>query len=282
MRSPCNICLEETCGGKHDCNCKTCKLRNECYRFLHATVRITNRYTQKCEHCCFSSHPDSNIMMTVEMSEKIATFVKKNDIRLLNLMGGEFFCNPDWFEIFSNLVGATRKARIVTNGDWVKSPKVKEKLLAFIEKYGKKVNFSISKDRWHTNENVEAAGEFFKDAGAKYNIATEEETTEHSIVPVGRSALGGGTYYSMFSCYCHSPKEMYSFLIDENGDIYKCSFGILQYANVEEYLDGGFDERFKEFNKVFYKCFISSCRSCSNFAFFHTKKDGKRCVVPTE
>ena len=220
-------------------------------------------------------------MMSVDMSKKIAMFVKNNDIRLLNLMGGEFFCNPDWFEIFSNLVEATRHARIVTNGDWANSPKVKEKLTEFIGKYGDKVNFSISKDKWHTNENVEAAGEFFKQAGAKYNIAEDGEMTDASIVPVGRSMLGGGTYYSMVACYCHNPKDMYSFLIDENGDIYKCSFGILLYANVEDYLDGGFDERFKEFNKAFYKCFIPNCNTCANFAFFHHREDGKSCVVPT-
>ena len=282
MNSPCNICLEEKCGGKHDCNCETCKLRNECYRFLHATIRITNRCTQKCDHCCFSSHPNSNIMMTVEMSKRIARFIKKNDVRHLNLMGGEFFCNPNWFEIFSNLVPAARRSRIVTNGDWANSPKVKEKLREFIGKYGKKVNFSISKDKWHTNENVEAAGEFFKEVGANYNIAQDGEMTDASIVPVGRSMLGGGTFYSMVACYCQNPKEMYSFLIDENGDIYKCSFGILRYANIEDYLDGGFDERFKEYNKVFYKCFISSCRSCSNFVFFHNGKEGKRLMVPTE
>ena len=57
---------------------------------------------------------------------------------------------------------------------------------------------------------------------------------------------------------------MYSFLIDEDGNIYKCGFGVLKYANVSTYIEGGFKARFKDFNKRFYGVFISSCSSCIN------------------
>lgn len=51
---------------------------------------------------------------------------------------------------------------------------------------------------------------------------------DESIVPVGRASgkYIGGTY-DMFGCYCQNPENMYSFLIDEKGNIYKCSFGVL-------------------------------------------------------
>ena len=39
----CNICLEETCNGLHNCQCEKCSKVNECYRYLHATIRITKR-----------------------------------------------------------------------------------------------------------------------------------------------------------------------------------------------------------------------------------------------
>ena len=69
----------------------------------------------------------------------------------------------------------------------------------------------------------------------------------------------------MFGCYCQNPENMYSFLIDEKGNIFKCSFGVLCYANIDEYLEGGFRKKFKEVNSKFYSVFISSCQSCYNF-----------------
>ena len=62
MNKPCEICLEEICKGSKSCNCLKCKLANDCYRFLHVTIRITNKCTQCCDHCCFSSSPSSDIM----------------------------------------------------------------------------------------------------------------------------------------------------------------------------------------------------------------------------
>lgn len=70
----------------------------------------------------------------------------------------------------------------------------------------------------------------------------------------------------MMGCYCHNPANKYSFLIDEEGYIYKCPFGVWEYANVSDYLNGGFSVRFKEFNKKFYDIFIISCASCIRVA----------------
>ena len=219
--------------------------------------------------------------MSVEQSEKTAQFLKSNLILSVNLMGGEFFCNPDWFEILSNIVKTVKVARLVTNGDWAKINSVKEKLTEFVSLYKDKVHFSISKDKWHTNKNVDQAVKFFDDLGAKYNLATDEETKDESIVPVGRSRFEYNLF-STFSCYCHNPKQKYSFLIDEEGNIYKCGFGILQYAEIDDYLNGGFNKRFKEFNSKFYSIFVSNCRACSNFALMTTPEDGRRLTVKTD
>jgi len=202
-------------------------------------------------------------MMSVDESKKIANFIKSNNVVEINLMGGEFFCNPDWFDIYSNLISAAKHARIVSNSDWANNMEVKVKLASLVSIFGDKIYFSLSKDRWHTNKYVEVAAAYLKDIGAKYLIATESETTDASIVPIGRASnqyIGG--VYDMFGCYCQNPKNMYSFLIDEDGYIYKCSFGVSVYANVDDYQDGGFAERFKEYNKKFYKIFIPSCRKC--------------------
>lgn len=263
MFKPCDICLEETCKGAHTCNCSTCKVKDECYRKLSATIRITNKCTQKCIHCCFESCPESNIMMSVDMAKKIAKFNEANGVERLNLMGGEFFCNPDWFDIYSVLIASVPHARLVTNGDWANNMKVKTQLMTLVSLFGNKIYFSISKDKWHTNKNVDNAKEFLESIDAKVIVATEEQTKNESIVPVGRAHLQYiGGIYDMFGCYCQNPENMYSFLIDEKGTVYKCGFGVLDYANVEDYQEGGFRERFKEINSKFYKVFVPSCRSC--------------------
>lgn len=66
----------------------------------------------------------------------------------------------------------------------------------------------------------------------------------------------------MMGCYCHNPIRKYSFLIDEEGNIYKCPFGILRYAHIKDYVNGGFAQKFKEFNKRFYNIPIPSCSAC--------------------
>lgn len=271
--SPCNICIEEECKGKHNCHCETCQIRPKCYRHLHATIRITNKCTQNCQHCCFESSPNSNIMMTFEMAQDIAKFIKNNDVHYLNLMGGEFFCNPDWYNIFRVLIDATTYARIVSNGDWANVNSVKTKLLKLKDEFEGKFKISISNDKWHTNTNVEKAEEFLKEKNFLYNVACEGEMSNDGIVPVGR-AMFEYSFYSMFSCYCHNPEKKYGFLIDEDGDIFKCEFGMLAYANIKEYIDGGFDVRFKEYNQNFYKCFIPSCASCSRY-FTYLPKEKK-------
>lgn len=259
----CNICLEETCGGKKNCNCDTCSNLKECPKFLNATIRITNKCTQKCNHCCFKSSPDSKVFMSIDTARKISTFIKSNNIISINVMGGEFFCNMDWYEIFNTLVENVLVMRVVSNSDWFSSESTKEKLKRFVEVSGNKVIFSLSKDKWHSNEFVEMGEEFLKSIGAKYNIETPNESDDMSLVPLGR-CMDVCNVYSMFGCYCHNTKNMYSFMIDEIGTIYKCSFGVFSYAVIDDYLDGGFDKRFKGFNKKFYSMFIPSCRSCYN------------------
>ena len=205
-------------------------------------------------------------MMTVEKAKNIAKFLKNNGIETLNLMGGEFFCNPDWFDIYSELISSVKFARLVTNGDWANNMKVKAQLATLVSLFGKKIQFSISKDRWHTNKNVEAARAFLESAGVTVNVANEDQTTKQSIVPVGRAHgqyISG--FYDMMGCYCQNPENMYSFLIDEKGNVFKCSFGVLCYAHIDDYLEGGFRKRFKEANTKFYSQFIPSCQSCYNF-----------------
>lgn len=253
----CNICIDPMCNGKEKCHCETCAIIEKCNRILRATIRITTKCTQSCSHCCFSCSPKKNDFMSISMAEKIHSFLVNNEINNINLMGGEFCMHPNWFEIFLILTKDIKYVRIVTNGDWLEEycEQVKElsKQRVFV--------FAISKDKWHTNKNVKKAELFCKENNIFYKVSTEEQTKNESIVPVG-NALFEYNFFSTFGCYCHNPEHKYSFLIDEEGEIYKCSFGVWNYSNIEDYIDGKFSKRFKEFNKVFYSTFISNCRSC--------------------
>ena len=258
--SRCDICLDEDCGkksdggvdgvggGGHICNCGTCKSFSNCIKFLAPSIRITRKCTQECDHCCFSCSPSASDMMSIDTSKNIKKFMDNNNITTATIMCGEFFCNPGWREIFDILIPGLDYVRLVTAGDWV----VDKSVVEFLKKFTN-LKVSFSKDRWHTNRNVESAISACDGAGIKYDIATDDKTTQDSVVPVGRGELSGGFgTYSMFSCYCHNPMRKYSFLIDELGKIYKCGFGVWDYARVSDYVEGGFNNRFKEFNKKFY------------------------------
>lgn len=55
-------------------------------------------------------------MMSIDKAKEIALFFRSNEIKSVNLMGGEFFCNPSWYEILDILLSEVISARLVTNG----------------------------------------------------------------------------------------------------------------------------------------------------------------------
>lgn len=276
----CRICFTEDCTGKDKkCNCSVCENYDKCNKVLQATIRITNKCTQECSHCCFRSSPKSSIMMTKEEADKIAQFIDKNKIYFLNVMGGEFFCNPDWFYILNKFAEVCIVLRVVSNGDWARDDEVKEKLTALFTLHPN-IKMSISKDKWHTNKNVELAGEFLKMIRAPYNIA-DDVLKDNGIVPIGRGEFYY-SFYSSFGAYCRNRDTLYSFLIDEVGDIYKCSVGTWKYANVEDYLRGGFDKRFKSYNKKINGIFLPNCSVCRRSAILLGKKNKLKVCVCTE
>ena len=99
---------------------------------------------------------------------------------------------------------------------------------------------------------------------------------EESLVPVGRHQYEWSQFYGLFACYCSQPERRYNLLIDEQGEIYKCGFGSWPYASVNDFLQGGFAARFKEFNAKFYGAFISSCAACQRAESCGKKADANK------
>lgn len=180
-------------------------------------------------------------------------------------MGGEFFCNPDWHPILAHFLNIGSVLRLVSNADWYNDDTVKDKLTMLSEENKGRLFLSLSYDRWHTNTGVEAAVKYLKSHNIPYTVEDKEQASEAGIVPIGRGESSCGIY-SMLACYCHNPQNQYSFMIDEDGVIYKCPFGVLDYANVIDYVDGRFNAKFKDFNSKFYSIFIPSCTSCIRMA----------------
>ena len=274
----CNICVDPSCKGKENCNCLKCDKHDLCHRELHPTICITRICTQKCEHCCFKCSPNETKVMAFSVARRINQFCHANNIKRINLSSGEFICHPQWWQIMNMLVKGIKKVRIVTNGDWAISDQAVN-VIEFLET-NPQTYIALSNDRWHTNKNVAKATKLLLEAEIPVSIARKEETTDESIVPVGRAEDSWiSTHYNMFSRYCSKPSCKYSFLIDEDGEISKCPFGLWKYDNIEEYLNGGFDKRFKDFNIAFYKEFIGSCKECNriykNYLLKNRRKQNK-------
>jgi hypothetical protein len=261
LRNRCDICIEEKCKGEKSCDCDLCSKDRECNKVLKPTIRITTRCTQACSHCCFSCSPKADDVMSLDTARQITQFLAVNQVSSVNVMGGEFFLNENWYEIIKSIASTVDRVRLVTNGDWAaRSDKslIADRLAEFFNLY-----VAISKDVWHTNTNVEKAEKLLKDRRSSYVIQGEDE---HSIfgpfdpiVPIGRSVFDSGTFYSSFGCYCHNPEQLYSFLIDERGTIYKCPFGLWDYAEVSDFQQEGFKKEFKRVHQIFYTTFIGSC-----------------------
>lgn len=224
-------------------------------------MRITLECTQKCAHCCFECAPGMGSHMSPAIAADVARFAGSNGVRRMNVMGGEFFCNPDWEAVLEALFGSVDHARLVTNGDWAGPKAMRDRVVGFLSGRDN-VHVALSFDKWHTNRHVAAAEKALKAAAVPFVRADMEDNT--GSVPVGRHWLEMDNIYSMFSCWCHKPDRMYTFLIDEEGLISKCPFGMWTYDRIGHYLDGGFRERFKQFHSAFYKTFVPSCHRCAD------------------
>lgn len=250
----------DKCNYCYDRDCKSCNMKDVTDRMLRPTIRITTKCTQACRHCCFSCSPKKNDMMTVEQAEKVAAFLRKYEISYANIMGGEFFCNPEWKEILNIILREVKVARIVTNGDWAENEEVKEELKDLMTSplvKTKCVYFCISSDKWHNGKNIDPALEWLRENEIRGNKGAMED---RAVVPIGRG-WEYSTFYSSLGCYCRHKETRYSFLIDENGDVYKCPFGLLKIFNVGD-TEGNFFERFREVNEKMINVFISSCKTC--------------------
>ena len=219
----------------------------------HPIIRITTKCTQSCEHCCFSCSPSQTRQMSVEMAQQISDFLNNHHISTIEIMGGEFICNPNWYSIVETLSKNINSVRLVSNGDWLASSERVIKLL----KRNKQIKIAISKDKYHTNQNYVNITKELETANIPYVIQSFE-LNEYGIVPIGRAQSYCG-FYSYFGCYCKNPKYCSSCLVDEDGDVFYCPFGAWRVGNIQEV---DIMEYLRDFNSAFDKSLIMSCSQC--------------------
>jgi len=209
-------------------------------------------------------------MMSVQTAQDVKEFLDNNNIDVITLTGGEFFCNSEWADIFELLIPNRNYVRLITNGDWAAETAFGMKVVEILSGYNN-LKVSISEDKWHNVKNVKNAVKLCKQAHINYNTGKYIDT-EASIVPVGRADMLFSGMYSMFATYCSNPIKRYLFMIDEIGDIFKCPFGIWDFDNIKTYIEGGFAPRFKEVGQLFHKTFISNCYRCNMMYEFNPKR----------
>lgn len=223
------------------------------------TIRITMKCTQSCSHCAFACSPNENMMMTLEHAEQINEFLQVNDITRINVMGGEFWLNPNWEAIINALGRGMKIVRIVTNGDWHGNKRARRRVKKFFKSVTLPAYIAISKDEFHHNRHVERAKKFC--IGNGIDVVIDCETSSEGIVPIKRGRMHRG-FYPSIAKRCTRERREEGFMIDEEGNIYRCSLGIWDLDHVSNYLHGGFNERWEEIIKSFRRAFIMSCNQC--------------------
>jgi MoaA/NifB/PqqE/SkfB family radical SAM enzyme len=204
-------------------------------------------------------------MMTVKTADKIYHFLQEYKIECINVMGGEFFCNPKWKEIIHRLSVWRDSVRLVTNSDWAASAL---DVIHFLQEHPN-VYMAISVDEFHDNKNVSKAMKILEGNELPF---VRDIIPRHEVVPVGRGENYYGGFFTLFGCYCKNPNRVcQSMMIDEKGNIYKCPFGLWVVGNIDE---GGCMERLKHFNRQFNKAMIMSCSQCLRVS--RQVDDGKR------
>ena len=198
--------------------------------------------------------------MSVATAKTIAQFLVANDIKYINLMGGEVWLNPDWEEIIT-LLSCVDRVRIVSNSDFME---LCPEFLPFLTSF-ENVKLCLSNDKWHTNKHVEVAEKEVNRLGIKCEVSGKnaDALNNDGIVPVGRMRWGANNMFDMLMAYCQKPENKYSILIDENGEIYKCCFERFAFDNVKGYLvEKSFNVRFKQFGTAFQSIWVPSCLAC--------------------
>jgi hypothetical protein len=204
-------------------------------------------------------------MMSLEMAKKIRRFVDLAGIERLNVMGGEFFCNPRWYDIMVEFFESSAwLVRIVSNGDWYENSVVRDQISILADLYREKMCLDISEDRYHTNRWKESdLPGFISRLKVHQGKKIDPGEIEKAIIPIGRSWLQY-SFYSSLQTYCSNPFSSYSFLIDEEGWVYKCPFGVLRFTNIQDHLEDedSFRKKFKTINQKFRKIPLLSCGEC--------------------
>lgn len=108
---------------------------------LTVTVEVTQQCNLRCKHCYLESCPENNKTMSIENFRQLVSILKQNDVVNIELTGGEFFVNPNAYEILKLSIQNFTKVALLTNGTILD-----DKVLDLLTRNKDKVVLSISVD----------------------------------------------------------------------------------------------------------------------------------------
>ncbi len=191
-------------------------------------IRITNKCNQKCEHCCFRSHPKCVGQMSVGMCEKINSWIPRNIA--INIMGGEFTILSNYPEMLVSLTKNRSRIRLVTNGYWLRN---QDKFFDTIQQIKNAkcshITVAVSTDQWH-QKHAHDAIVLLKELPDIF-VETCDKLPTNGLAPVGRA--WDNNLRSKLD-YVRACTQLSYVIITEDGMISRCPFGYFPWKHFSE------------------------------------------------
>lgn len=91
-------------------------------------VRITNKCRMGCSHCMVEASPEGQ-HMSMDTYEKVLAFIRRNNLLMILISGGEPLEHPEFFEMVKRAQSENLKIAVLSNGMFLSDPELKKKVL---------------------------------------------------------------------------------------------------------------------------------------------------------
>lgn len=219
-------------------------------------VRVTNKCSDRCQHCCFRSGPECVGSISVDDCLKLNIWLPQN-IRM-NVMGGEVTVLDNYADILFSLLGGRTNGAIITNGQWVNNEIAATNFFRVINDLDNVCGdlcVAISNDKWHQQYSRRAL-RLFRENCPSVKLIPGVDINPDQLLPLGR-AWDNKLSSAISTSQCGCCRETGQLMVIETGKICLCPMGYFEwkyfweidYAKAQEYvwiwrsnqLDNGMD-----------------------------------------